>query len=157
MDMERLTQLLETQGQLLQKVTENQLNKDATGTMTAPLLHGTGGMFSNAALERDVLTATITPRGLGAYLPRYATNIQHPHFSTITGFTETEGTRPDEKCEDATQGYMKACELTAEFGLNRQDTREIEMNKTFLQANRGDHMDLRLRGGVLGQTGFASL
>lgn len=151
----------EIQNQLLYALVAKELGedkiaalKDAAGTPSAVQLHGIGGLFSGQGVERDVVTAYVTPMGLGAQLPRYPTVYEDPRFSAITGFTATTGTRPTSKCADAPKGYMKTCELTAYFGLNRQDTQEIEFNKTMRKLSRGDHTDLRLAGEVLGNTGF---
>jgi hypothetical protein len=48
---------------------------------------------------------------------------------------------------------MKGCNLTALFGLERQDTETIEMDKVMLRWNRGDFTDLILRGRLLGLSG----
>jgi hypothetical protein len=49
-------------------------------------------------------------------------------------------------------GYVKACNLTAQFGLVRRDTQTIEMDKVMLRLNRSDFKDLVLAGSVLGLT-----
>jgi len=117
---------------------------------TATRLHGLGGIFSGAGLERDIITAMVRPRGILSVLPRIPSVIEDPRFGALTGYTATTGDEPDSACDDAPAGYVKACELTAQFGLIRRDTQTIEMDQVMLRANRGDHTDLILRGRVLG-------
>jgi len=150
MESQLLEQLVQNQKLLTQMVT-----KDAVGTPSFTPLHGLGGIFSGAGVEREVITAYVTPEGLGAKLRRVPSVYEDPRFSSLTGYTATTGTRPTSSCADATKGYVKSCELTALFGLNRQDSQEIEMDKVMLRVNRGDHTDLRLMGEVLGNTGFS--
>lgn len=154
--LEQLSSSQEMQAKALQVLAGNKdvVTKDAVGAWSFTQLHGIGGLFSGAGVERDVVSARITPRGLGALLRRLPTVYEDPRFSAVTGFTTPTGTRPTNACDDATRGHLKSCELTALFGLNRQDSQEIEINKVMLRANRGDHTDLRLRGEVLGLTGF---
>jgi len=151
--MDNMEKLVEQNAQLLNILAQNQV-KSATGTPTNTVLHGLGGIWSGAGVERDVVSAHIRPLGLGQYLRRIASVFEDPRFSSLTGYTATTGDRPTASCDDAPKGYVKSCELTAKFGLNRFDTQEIEMDQVMLRANRGDHVDLRLRGEVLGMTGF---
>jgi len=151
--MDNLQKLVEQNAQLLNLLAQDKL-KSATGTPTNTVLHGLGGIWSGAGVERDVVSAHIRPLGLGQQLRRIASVYEDPRFSSLTGYTATTGDRPTTSCADAPKGYVKSCELTARFGLNRFDTQEIEMDQVMLRANRGDHVDLRLRGEVLGMTGF---
>lgn len=151
--MDNMEKLVEQNAQLLNILAQNQV-KSATGTPTNTVLHGLGGIWSGAGVERDVVSAHIRPLGLGQQLRRIASVFEDPRFSSLTGYTATTGDRPTTSCDDAPTGYVKSCELTAMFGLNRFDTQEIEMDQVMLRANRGDHVDLRLRGEVLGMTGF---
>ncbi len=134
-------------------INENLLKKDAVGVHAATPLHGITGIFSGAGIENPVVSAYIRPAGLVGFLRRIPTVNEDPRFSAITGFTSPDGTLPTTSCEDAQSGYMKSCELTARFGLNRMDTKEIEMDKTMLRANRGDRTDLVLLGELFGLSG----
>ena len=157
--MGRIEQLLEKQV----AISENQAaineslmkmaQKDAVGVHAATPLHGVTGIFSGAGIENPVVSAYIRPAGLVGHLRRIPTVNEDPRFSAITGFTDPDGTRPTTSCADAQSGYMKSCELTARFGLNRMDTKEIEMDKTMLRANRGDRTDLMLHGELFGLSG----
>jgi hypothetical protein len=122
---------------------------------TAPLLHGSGGNFSNPAFERDVISARITPYGISQVLPFLPSTIEDPRFASITGYTAVVGSEPTTPCADAPYGFMKGAALTARFAMTRRDTNTIDIGKVMLQWNRGDTRDLVLRGRVLGLTNLA--
>jgi hypothetical protein len=145
--LEALTKQTEAIGSLTEKV--------AGTSPTAIPLHGVGGLFGVAGIERDVINAYVRPFGIGKMLPLLPSNIEDPRFASITGFTNAGGEEPDNACEDAPSGYMKSCMLTAKFGLLRRDTQTIEIDKVILRANRGDFTDLVLRGRVLGLANLA--
>lgn len=127
----------------------------AGNTHQAQPLHGQGGLFSVQGIERDVISALVTPKGIASVLPLVPTVYQNPVFTAITGIEENGNTRPTEPCADAPTGYMTAASLTAAFGLVRKDTSTIDIYKTMLQKNRGDMTDLVLRGRLIGETGLA--
>lgn len=124
--------------------------KAANTVHDAVRLHGDGGLFNHPGLERDIITAMVRPFGIGSALPLFPSVTEDPRFGALTGIEEIAGLEPDEACEDAPTGYIKAAKLTAKFGMIRRDTNTIEMDKVMLKLNRGDHTDLVLRGKVLG-------
>ena len=130
------------------------LGKDASGTPTYTQLHGQGGIFSTPGLERDIVSAHIRPMGLGEKLPIFGTSDENPRFGALTGYTDVEGSEPAQPCDDAPKGFVKACNLSTRFGLTRRDTQEMDMMELGRKVNRGDFTDLRLRGKLLGETGF---
>lgn len=115
-------------------------------------LHGSGGIFTSPGLERDIITAHVRPMGLASQLPLIPSVFVDPRFGAITGVTDVAGNQPDNACDDAPTGYMKACTLTARFGRLRFDTPTIDMDDVMLRLNRGDFTDLRLQGSMLGLT-----
>ena len=121
---------------------------------TAVELHGDGSLFGSHSIERDVITAHIRPTGLAPRLPKIPTVFVNPFFAAITGFTGDTGSEPAEPCSDAPYNFMKACDLTAQFGRVHRDTKTIEINDVMLRKNRGDFTDLRLMGALLGESGF---
>jgi hypothetical protein len=125
-------------------------NKEAALVNTAGLLFGAGGVFSTPGLEPDVITAHVRPHGLLAELPHFPSVIEQPRYATITGFTGTTGNEPANPCSDAPSGYMKGCNLTAQFGRVQRDTNTIEWDKVMLQLRGGITTDLVLRGRLLG-------
>jgi hypothetical protein len=150
MKEKELKAALQQQAQLIAQLAGDEEKAAASGAVNFTQLHGLGGLFSGQGVERDILTAHIRPVTYASQLPRNGTTYEDPRFSAITGYTATVGTRPTTSCYAAPYGYVKTCELTAMFGLLRFDTKEMEMDKIILRANRGDHSDLRLRGQVLG-------
>lgn len=129
--------------------------KNASGTPTYTELHGQGGIFSTPGLERDIVSAHIRPLGIATALPIFGTSDENPRFGALTGYTDVDATaEPTQPCADAPKGFVKACTLTARFGLTRRDTQEIDMLKTGLKVNRGDMTDLQLRGRLLGLSGL---
>lgn len=148
-----LADLMQKQAELNRQMAQL-LEKDADGTVDYTLLHGLGGLFSTPGLERDVVTAHIRPRGIGSALPLLPSVDEDPRFGVITGYTADVGTRITNPCDDAPYNYMKACTLTARFGLTRRDTKEIDIGAVMKKVNRGDFTDLLLRGRVLGLSGL---
>ncbi len=129
--------------------------KKAVGTThSGVLLHGPGGIFSTFGLEREIITAAITPQGLATMLPLNPSSDTDPRFGSITGVTDSIGSQPTNTCEDAPTAYLKGCNLTARFGRVRYDTNTIEFDAVITRYNRGDFMDLQLLGGLMGIDDF---
>ena len=124
------------------------------GTFTE--LHGNGSLFGSFPVERDIITAHMRPLGgLHSILPARPSVTENPLFASITGFTATNGAEAVYPCVDAPVGYLKGCNLSAQFGRVMRDTQTIEIDKVMLRANRGDFSDLVLVGDLVGETGFA--
>lgn len=153
---EMLVEYLQKQNQVLDLLLKgNGMHTKAPANFsTYTPLHGPGGIWSGAGLERDVVTAHVRPFGLAQSLPLLPTNKTDPRFGVLTGFTGTTGSQPANSCEDAPAGYVKGCTLGARLGLFRQDSQTIDMDDVMLQLHRGDFTDLVLRGSVLGLTGL---
>ena len=148
-----LKQLAENQTKLI-ALMEGQQEKAAGNAHSAVRLHGNTGIFAVSGLERDIINAYVTPRGIANILPAIPSVSENPRFGSITGFTATTGSQPTTACADAPMGYMKGCNLTATFGLKRFDTNTIEMDKVMLKLNRGDFTDLILHGQLLTNMGL---
>lgn len=117
-------------------------------------LHGNGSLFGSQSIERDVISAHIRPEGLMSLLPSIPSVMENPRYGAISGFTATNGSEATNPCDDAPAGYMKAANLTAQFGRVMRDTQTIEIDKVMLRRNRGDFTDLMLRGKLLGLSGL---
>lgn len=148
--LEKQNEQLDKQNALFMRALETKEQKAVSNVQTANQLHGNGGLWAIAGLERDVITAHIRPTGIAKELPLIATTSEDPRFGILTGYTNPTGTEPTSACQDAPIGFVKGCTLTARFGLTRRDTNTIEFDKVMLRANRSDFTDLRLRGRVLG-------
>ena len=156
-DIDEIKEALGVQTQALQlllKERDELHTKGPANTQTSDILHGSGGVWSNPALERDVVTAYVRPNGISSFLPLLPSTIEDPRFGTITGYTAVVGAEPTTPCADAPYGFMKGANLTARFAMTRRDTNTIDIGKTMLQWNRGDTRDLMVRGRVLGMTGL---
>jgi len=151
--MDRQTEAIEKQSAVLAGLNGKGLHTKAPATVqTAAALHGPGGVFTGPGLERDVITAHVRPHGISTVLPLLPSTVTDPRFASLTGYTATTGAEATNACDDAPYGFVKGCNLTAQFGLVRRDSATIEMDKVMLQINRGDFTDLILRGRVLGLT-----
>jgi len=153
-EKEKLAKLMADVGELLGKEA-GLYEKTAATTQTAQRLHGDTGLFAVPGLEREIVTAHIRPRGISAVLPLLPSVDEDPRFGAITGISDDYGTEPANACDDAPTGYIKACNLTARFGMIRRDTETIEMDKVMLRLHRHDPTDLVLRGRLLGLTNLA--
>lgn len=153
-DINRLVESIEKQSESIDKLTKMHTKTPASqGTFTE--LHGDGSLFSEP-IERDVITAHVRPvSGLADVLPVLPSVTEKPQYTTITGYTDTNGSEAATPCDDAPSGYVKACTLTAQFGRLQRDTQTIEWDKVMLRKNRGDFTDLMLRGRVLGMTNLS--
>lgn len=151
----RLYDYLEAQTALLKQLVDDEgelKTKTPAQFSNYTPLHGSGGIFTAAGLEREIVTAHVRPFGMANMLPLLPSVYQDPRFGSITGFTASIGSQPDHACDDAPYAYMKGCNLSARFGRIRYDTNTIDMNDVMLKLHRGDHTDLTLQGRVLGLT-----
>jgi hypothetical protein len=165
LDSDQLSNLISQNQQMMQLMIAKEIGKDdpewlekafdlvtkaPANTMTAQKLHGLGGTFSTSGLERDVISTHIEPSGIASVTPLLPSVNEDPRFGALTGFSDDIGDEPSQPCDDAPQGFIKACNLTAQFGRVARDTETIEMDKVMLKVNRGDFTDLVLHGLNLG-------
>jgi hypothetical protein len=122
---------------------------------SAGWLHGSLGIFSTAGLDREVISTHVRSYGLGAALPKLPSVFEDPRYGALTGVSDDVGNEPANPCNDAPTGYVKACNLQAQFGRVARDTETIEMDKLMLRQRRSDFTDLRLIGQMMGDSGFA--
>lgn len=127
-----------------------QLSKAAAAFNTAPLLFGNTGLFTTQGLESDIITAYVRPDGLVGKLPSFDSILELPVFGSITGVQDDGATAVNNPCDDAPSGYIKGCNITAQFGRLHFDTQTMEFDKIFRQLNSGVNTELRLRGRLLG-------
>jgi hypothetical protein len=148
MDEKELLQVIVQNQEALKSLLDPEGEKQVGTVHSAITLHGPGGIFSTCGLEREILSAHIAPQGVTEVLPLLPSIDTDPRYGTLTGFTQAYGTQPTNACDPAPSGYMKGCELTAQFGLIRFDTNTIEFDTVMRRFNRGDFLDLALLGGV---------
>lgn len=142
---------LEQLAAVLQTVAGNggNLHTKAPGNIhSAMLLQQPGGMFAVTGMDTDVISTHIAPRGLGAMIPSFGSDVDDPRFGFLTGFSDDIGSEAVYPCDDAPTGYMKAATLTASFGRLMRQTQTIEVDK-LLHRKRGVNNNLRLLNSML--------
>lgn len=148
MDEKTLTAILEEQARI-NKQMAGLLEKTAAVPPDAIPLHGNGGLWSMAGLDREIINAKIEPFGLMSVLPKLPSSDESPIFGALLGVMK-QGSRITEPCEDAPTSYAKGGTLTAKFGLTRVDTNTMDLLDIAMRKHRGDFQDLMLRGSLLG-------
>lgn len=158
---EELKELLENQAAILQKLAGDggkRHEKTPANFSNYTPLHGPGGIWTGAGLEREVISAHVRPRGIGSLLRAIPTVNANPQFGIMTGFVPGSTTDGDywvtQHCADVAAGYAKGATLTAQFGALRVDSQTIDMDDVMLRLHRGDFTDLVLYGETLGLTGL---
>jgi len=126
------------------------IEKAAASNLTANKLHGLTGTFSTLGLDRDIISAHVRPHGIAEVLPLFPSVEEDPRFGALTGISDDIGSEPAAPCDNAPTGYLKACNLTAQFGRIQRDTETIDFDEVGLRINRGDFTDLMLHGFRLG-------
>ena len=152
MNNRQMLELLNKQTEILDRLASNNdtVQKAPSGVGTYTPLHGDGGIWNTSGLSQDIVTAHVRPFGIGSVLPSFPSVSTDPRYGVLTGYTDVSGSEPTNVCDDAPAGYVKGCTLTAQFGMVRRDSQEIDITKAILKLNRGDFTDLMLRGRVLG-------
>jgi len=133
--------------QMAQRLTERmgQKHTQPTGNPTGNYMHGPGGIFGIAGLERDLISTRVHPQGLIGTLRAQGSITTNPLYPYLSGFAADWGADPDGVCDNCqTAGPTKSCLQTAQFGRYCRQTKEIELNRVGLRSNRGEFLDLRL-------------
>lgn len=124
---------------------------------STPYMHGPGGLFGVAGLERDVISTRIQPFGLASELPVKKTTVTNPYFPYITSFGSPTGSNPNGVCDDPQEaGPVSTCIQTAQFGRYSFQTRTIDITRNGQQVNRGEFLDLRVYNDPLLDTGVGN-
>ena len=122
--------------------------KAVSSTPSSIYPHGEGGLFSQPALNQDILNAMSTPRpGLGAMLPVRPSNLINPLYGVLTGMTASSGSNPTTPCADGKQpGNLLLCQRLIPFGRIPMDSQVIQIDRAGELASRGDFLDHNLVG-----------
>lgn len=122
--------------------------KVAPTTPSTPFLHGPGGLFGVAGIDRDIFSSHINGDGLASVLPVSLSVQTNPLYGYITGFQDVTGSQPDPTTDPCgafpVAGSIKNCIQTAQFGRYGFETRAIDLNRLGEVINRGEFMDLRI-------------
>ncbi len=130
------------------------------GSPSGALMHGPGGIFGVDGLEAEILSTRVQPMGLFGQLPSVGSIRTNPLYGYLTGYLDTTGAEADGVCDDPpVAGPAKSCIQTAQFGRYSRMTKEIEVNATGLQIDRGEFLDVAVvnepllndQGGALSQ------
>lgn len=134
-----------------------------------PYTHGVGGLFSTPGQSPTIFSThvrpipstanslPVLPRAEGAADARFG-GMDAPLYTTVTGFTAGAGddwnNQPENVCDDAPEGgLMKACTMTAPYGLYKMGIKEINILEVGRLINRGEPTDLRLMNPPLTRDG----
>lgn len=130
---------------------------DNTGTgSTHQPLYGIGGLFVDAARERDLVNRVETPLGLD--LPAFPTTVENPMFPALTGYSDNVGTEPATACEPGpTPGTIQINDIIYTLGRKAFSSDTIDINELMMRLNRGDTRDMRLYGSFAQMTGAGAL
>lgn len=117
-------------------------------TPSLPYMHGPGGLFGIAGLERDVISTRVQPQGLASALPSRGTVVTNPMFPYLTSYAAAIGANPNGVCDDGPEaGPAATCIQTAQFGRYMYETRTMEIYRQGQQINRGEFLDLTIYNG----------
>jgi hypothetical protein len=114
--------------------------------------HGVGGIFGVPGLDRDVISARITPRGISRALRVIPSVYAFPEFAYVTGVADDGDTEPSNVCSTCPSATMQGCIQSACFGRICRETRELTISRAIERLNRGD-LDLSLVNDMIGGDG----
>lgn len=115
-----------------------------TGTPQGPSIHGPNSLFGVAGIERDVISSRMTASGLASVLPIVGSVTEYPLYPYITGRTAPTGSQTEEECADGpVAGNFKTVLQTAQFGMYKFKTRELNVTRVGSVVNAGEVLDLR--------------
>ena len=110
--------------------------------------HGVGGIFGIAGLDRDVISARITPRGIAAALRVIPSVYAFPEFAYVTGVADDGDAEPNNVCSTCPSATMQGCIQSACFGRICRESRELTVSRAIERLNQGD-LDLSLVNDML--------
>jgi len=114
-------------------------------------IHGPGGILASCAIDEQVISARITPRGISRVLPVVPTVDTNPQYAFITGIESAGDSEPTVECATCPSGLTQSCIQTSQFGLVCRETDTLTINRAIERINRGE-VDLRLMNDILGLT-----
>lgn len=111
------------------------------------LLHGTGGLFTDACRERDVINAVLAPMGID--FPAFGTSNESPIFATLTGYGAASGAEPTNACDAGPiPGTLTICDISFPLGRKAFSSDTIDVDDIIMNVCRGDTRDMMLMGGL---------
>lgn len=122
--------------------------KTVSGTNDATMFHGTGGLFTNNELDRNIVSSIVRPEGILAILPAVGVIRRNMNVGMLTGYTKDAQGRPNTVCADAPSGTYDGCQINFTWGRLAFDTNSMVFNEIGLRLNEGD-TDLMLMNSFL--------
>ena len=120
--------------------------KDASTTAGAQL-HGPGGLLATPGLNKQIVNATIMPRGLSGRLPVRPSVDTNEIFMIMTGLTASTGSEPTAACADwPLVGQFKGCRQQHPFGQQGRMSQALNIAQAGQIINRGEFTDNILFG-----------
>lgn len=120
--------------------------KDA-GTTAGAQLHGPGGLLATPGLNKQIVNATIMPRGLAGRLPVRPSIDTNEIFMILTGLTASTGNEPTAACASwPTVGQFKGCRQQHPFGQQGRESQVLNVKYAGQIINRGEFTDNVLFG-----------
>jgi len=120
--------------------------KDA-GTTAGAQLHGPGGLLATPGLNKQVVNATIMPRGLSGRIPVRPSIDTNEIFAILTGLTSSTGSEPTAACASwPVVGQFKACRQQHPFGQQGRESQVLNIKYAGQIINRGEFTDNVLFG-----------
>jgi len=102
-------------------------------------LHGPGGLFAGTAINQQVLSLRIAPRGISSVLRAFPSPYTNPEFGYITGIIQEAGqSQPDDECSTCVHGVTQSCVQTAQFGRFCAETKTLTIARALERVNRMD-------------------
>ena len=117
------------------------------GTTAGTQLHGPGGLLATPGLNKQIVNATIMPRGLAGRIPVRPSTDTNDIFAILTGLLASTGTEPTAACADWPMvGQFKACRQQHPFGQQGRMSQVLNIARAGEIINRGEFTDNVLFG-----------
>lgn len=121
-------------------------------TPTGSWMHGPGGLFAGTAIDKQVLSLRITPRGISSELRAFPSMYTNPEYGYITGIIEESGqTQPNDECSTCVHAITQSCVQTAQFGRICGETKTLTIQRAIERVNRMD-VDYQLVNDMFGES-----
>lgn len=112
-------------------------------------IHGPGGILGSCAIDSQVISARISPRGISRVLPCVPTVSTNPEYAFITGIEDSGDSEPTTECATCPSGITQSCIQSAVFGLLCRETDTLTINRAIERINKNE-VDLQLVNDILG-------
>jgi hypothetical protein len=117
---------------------------------TGAWIHGPGGLFAGTAIEKQVLSLRVAPRGISQVLRAFPSQYTNPEFGYLTGIIQESGqTHPSDECSTCVHAITQSCVQTAQFGRICAETKTLTIARAVERVNRMD-VDYQLVNDLFG-------